>query len=302
MELVHKEAIANKLLEKIKNLEKENQDLVNRLIEIKEKQASTVNEANDVMTSALSKLGFLKRVERKQSQATVQDVSVKFPPCYPPTQVFKKVSWHESDINCISVSKNGDLIATGANDKNVLILNSNTGSKEAVLTGALQGIMFTDFNSTSELVLGASNDQSIRIWNISSQRLKASLTGHVGKVYSARFIQDSTIISGSHDRTIKIWDLNRGYCVKTIFSLSSCNDLTAANLDGSVIISGHLDNNIRLWDSRSGNQIREIIGVHAAQITGVHMFPDLTKFLTTSRDNTLKIIDMRTYEPLLTVR
>lgn len=291
LELVHKEGIIRNLQEKIKDLETENQELVNRVVEIKEIQAQSINEANE------SRWGFGKiGVQRKSSK----EECFKFPGCSVPNQLAKKVSYHESDINCISVSKDGDFIATGSNDKNIVIINAKTGTKLSVLTGALQGIMFTDFLG-GELVLGASNDQAIRIWQLSSQRLKTSLTGHVGKVYSARFIQESTVISGSHDRTIKIWDLNKGYCVKTIFSLSSCNDLTAANLDGSVIISGHLDNNIRLWDSRSGNQIREIIGNHSAQITGVQMFPDLTKFLTTSRDNTLKIFDVRTYEPLLTI-
>ena len=207
-----------------------------------------------------------------------------------------------SDTSCISISNDGNLIAIGSNDKNVVLLNAQSGEKQSVLTGALQGIMFTDFNQDCDSVLGASNDQSIKIWDVSSQRLKTSLTGHVGKVFSARFVQDSTVISGSHDRTIKIWDLSKGYCIKTIFSLSSCNDLAPVNSDGSVIISGHLDNNIRFWDSRSGNQIYEIIGIHAAQITGVHMFPDCTKFLTTSRDNTLKIVDIRTYETILTLR
>jgi autophagy-related protein 16 len=68
-----------------------------------------------------------------------------------------------------------------------------------------------------------------------------------------------------------------------------------------VIISGHLDSNIRFWDSRSGMQIREIIGTHAAQITGLCMFSDFTKVLTTSRDNTLKVFDVRTFSPVLTI-
>ena len=43
--------------------------------------------------------------------------------------------------------------------------------------------------------------------------LKSTLTGHSGKVLTAKFLGDcSKIVSGSHDRTLKIWDLNRIAC------------------------------------------------------------------------------------------
>lgn len=87
--------------------------------------------------------------------------------------------------------------------------------------------------------------------------------------------------------------------------------------DGQTLISGHLDNNIRLWDARTGAAIQELTGVHNGQITSVSMSPgkkkrtidlllsiltifsiDGTSLLTNSRDNTLKIIDVRMYDIL----
>ena len=34
-------------------------------------------------------------------------------------------------------------------------------------------------------------------------------------------------VTGSLDRTLKIWDLTQNVCFKTIFALSSCNDVIA---------------------------------------------------------------------------
>ena len=34
-------------------------------------------------------------------------------------------------------------------------------------------------------------------------------------------------VTGSHDRTLKIWDLQRGACIKTVFAGSSCCDVVA---------------------------------------------------------------------------
>ena len=40
-----------------------------------------------------------------------------------------------------------------------------------------------------------------------------TLTGHSGKVLAAKFLGDpSKVVSGSHDRTLKIWDLKSKAC------------------------------------------------------------------------------------------
>ena len=66
--------------------------------------------------------------------------------------------------------------------------------------------------------------------------------GHSGKVLSAKFMGDTTrVVSGSHDRTLKVWDLKSKSCVVTKFAMSSCNDLVTAS---QVIISGHFDKKV----------------------------------------------------------
>lgn len=69
------------------------------------------------------------------------------------------------------------------------------------------------------------------------QRLRHTLTGHSGKVLSAKFMGDNNkVVSASYDRTIKIWDLRSKSCVSTKFAGSSCNDIVCTD---SNIISAH---------------------------------------------------------------
>lgn len=86
--------------------------------------------------------------------------------------------------------------------------------------------------------------------------------------------------------------------------------------DGQTLISGHLDGGVRFWDANKGSEIADLTNVHSGQITSVSMSPgktylklhqnsnhlDGSSLLTNSRDNTLKIIDVRTYHVLKTLK
>uniref|UniRef100_A0A7N9CH31 Autophagy-related protein 16-1 n=1 Tax=Macaca fascicularis TaxID=9541 RepID=A0A7N9CH31_MACFA len=139
-------------------------------------------------------------------------------------------------------------------------------------------------------LLAASNDFASRIWTVDDYRLRHTLTGHSGKVLSAKFLLDNArIVSGSHDRTLKLWDLRSKVCIKTVFAGSSCNDIVCTE---QCVMSGHFDKKIRFWDIRSESIVREmeLLG----KITALDLNPERTELLSCSRDDLLKVIDLRT--------
>lgn len=89
---------------------------------------------------------------------------------------------------------------------------------------------------------------------------KHTLTGHSGKVMAAKYVQEPIkVVTGSHDRTLKIWDLRSIACIETKFAGSSCNDLCTTDSLGSTIISGHYDKKIRFWDIRTEKQADDVL-------------------------------------------
>jgi autophagy-related protein 16 len=70
---------------------------------------------------------------------------------------------------------------------------------------------------------------------------------------------------------------------------------------GNTCVSGHLDNNLRVWDLHSGKAIKEMTGIHSGQVTGICISRDRNQLLTTSRDNTLKLIDARMWDVVKTL-
>ncbi|KAI7895338.1 WD40-repeat-containing domain protein [Mucor mucedo] len=289
--------------EKSKRLVLENQQLVERWINKMNEEAEKMNEATQFYETALEQARDAADKQKRQSARRRDGSSAESTKNIPyssivlPKKVYKKINIHEAEIHCIAASSCGSMFATGGADKKIKLLDARTGHTLQTLNGALQTITSISFNATDEMVLGSGTDNATRIWSLSTHRLRHTLTGHIGKVYSAKFTADSNrVVSGSHDRTLKVWDLQRGSTIRTIFTFSSCNDICLMDADGQTLISGHLDNNIRLWDARTGAAIKELTGVHSGQITSVSMSPDGNLLLTNSRDNTLKIIDIRMYD------
>ncbi|CAG8485733.1 12339_t:CDS:10 [Ambispora leptoticha] len=304
--------------ERMKDLEKENGQLLQRWLKKMNDEVEKMNEANsalDIHAKALEVNSGVVIVEKEQIVAMTEPTTATISPMRNdrtrgksvgpvtiPVAAFRKFTAHDGEIHAINCSTDGNLFATGSSDKTIKVFDAKTGNLKQTLSGSLQSIMHLSFNNTNDMIAGASNDNSTRIWDLRTARIWHTLTGHIGKVYSARFNGDSTrMITGSHDRTIRVFDLNKGYCIKTIFCFSSCNDVVLIDESGSTLASGHLDNNLRFWDVRSGKDIKELTGIHLGQITSVAVSPDGSKVMTNSRDNTIKLVDLRTYEVVQTL-
>uniref|UniRef100_A0A8B9HD60 APG16-like 1 n=1 Tax=Astyanax mexicanus TaxID=7994 RepID=A0A8B9HD60_ASTMX len=160
---------------------------------------------------------------------------------------------------------------------------------KGALTGSNAGITSIEFDSAGSYLLAASNDFASRIWTVDDYRLRHTLTGHSGKVLSARFLLDNArIVSGSYDRTLKLWDLRSKVCMKTVFAGSSCNDIVCTE---QCVMSGHFDKKVRFWDIRAESIVceLELLG----RVTSLDLNHDRTELLTCSRDDLVKIIDLR---------
>ncbi|MDJ0845960.1 WD40 repeat domain-containing protein [Crocosphaera sp.] len=87
-----------------------------------------------------------------------------------------------------------------------------------------------------------------------------TLTGHRNSVLSVVVTADGNkIISGSEDKTIKVWDLHRGKELRTFTGHSNRVDSVVVTPDGNKIISGSWDETIKVWDLHTGNCLATFI-------------------------------------------
>lgn len=131
------------------------------------------------------------------------------------------------------------------------------------------------------------------------------LVGHAHKITCVRLIDGGkAVLTGSADRSIKVWDISRQTYKQTVTlrhsSTSNCVDVGS---DLNTAVSGHLDGGLRCWDLRTGNRTVDLAAIHDGGITSVRFHPtDSTQILTNSLDSSLKIIDTRTCTAIQTLR
>jgi WD40 repeat protein len=81
----------------------------------------------------------------------------------------------------------------------------------------------------------------------------------LGSVKSVAYSPDGQyIISGSDDRTIRIWDAETGAAVgEPLKGHAGLVNSVAYSPDGQYIISGSSDRTIRIWDAETGAAVGE---------------------------------------------
>ncbi|KAL4893708.1 putative wd40 protein [Aspergillus ambiguus] len=120
--------------------------------------------------------------------------------------------------------------------------------------------------------------------------LPQTLEGHLDCVNAVAFSPDGqTVVSGSVDETINLWNAATGEQLQTLEGHS-----------GSTIISGSSDKTIKLWNAATGEQLQTLEG-HLGSINAVAFSPNGQTVISGSLDKTIKLWNATTSEQLQTL-
>jgi WD40 repeat protein len=131
---------------------------------------------------------------------------------------------HTATIKDIIVTKNGELISA-SDDKTIRVWDIISGKEKRMILGnigiGLEGMIFAIALSGDERYLavggfldkpGHGNSGIIRIYNYQSGKLIKILKSHANVVLDLSFSKDDRfLISGSFDKTAKIWDVENNF-------------------------------------------------------------------------------------------
>ena len=87
------------------------------------------------------------------------------------------------------------------------------------------------------------------------------LEGHTSYVLSVAFSSDdSRIVSGSDDKSVRVWDASTGEALKVLEGHTSYVLSVAFSSDDSRIVSGSGDKSVRVWDAAMGDTLKVLEG------------------------------------------
>jgi len=115
------------------------------------------------------------------------------------------------------------------------------------------------------------------------------LNGHTGGVYSVAFSNDGRrIISGSHDKSVRVWDAARGKELNVLNGHTGAVRSIAFSNDGTRIVSGSLDQSVRVWDAVTGKELNVLNG-HTGSVSSVTFSTDDTRIVSGSWDHSVRV-------------
>eukprot|EP00127_Corallochytrium_limacisporum_P006332 Clim_evm43s225 gene=Clim_evmTU43s225 len=112
---------------------------------------------------------------------------------------------------------------------------------------------------------------------------KRQLVGHEHGVYCVQFDREKAI-SGSKDRTIRVWDLHTDRELKCLRGHSM--SVLCLQYDDHKIVSGSSDSTLRIWDISTGETVCVLRG-HTEPV--LHLKFDERHIVSCSRDRTVRI-------------
>ena len=131
----------------------------------------------------------------------------------------------------------------------------------------------------SNLVVSSSRDKTLMIWELTPDGenpgyARRSLHGHGECVASAVLSSDGQYaLSGSWDKTMRLWDLNTGSTIRTFKGHTKDVNSVAFSGDNRQIVSGSRDKTIKLWNTLAECKYTIVDDMHTDWVSSVGFSP-----------------------------
>jgi WD40 repeat protein len=211
-----------------------------------------------------------------------------------------------NSVNSIAFSRDGKLLATASRDHKVRFWKPDTGTEATELaidhSTPINSVAFSK-DTDSKLVALASDDTNIVVYNVPENRQLATLEGHQKWVTEVVFSpHNKYLVSGSGDKTVRIWDIPTGLISETKVSSGSTispqrtlevhggpvNSVASSPTDCGLFASASEDRTVMIWNIET-KETKPILTGHSEAVNSIAFSPDGQLLASASDDGTVRL-------------
>jgi len=254
----------------------------------------TSNYSTNDSNYSVSTIGNNQRIEMKLVEPVVK--SFRIAKAFP----------ENIKINNIDFSANGETLITSSDDDSIVIYDCEKGTQRRTLNSKKYGVDLIHYTHAANTAIHSSNkvDDTIRYLSLHDNKYIRYFPGHTKKVVTLCMSPvDDTFLSGSMDKTIRLWDLRSPNCQGLMHLLGR----PVANFDpeGLIFAVGINSESVKLYDLRSFDKgpfnTFKLPQDTSCDWTGIKFSPDGKILMIYTNGNVIHTIDGFNGTPLHTL-
>jgi hypothetical protein len=166
---------------------------------------------------------------------------------------------HADWVLAIALAADGKHLLTASRDKTAKVWD--LAAKESVMTfpdhqAPVYGVAV---KGDSKVGYSAGEDKQVRVWNaVAEGKQVRAIGGHGDFVLKViAHPKQPLLISGSADKTVRVWNADNGAAVKTLSGLTDQVFALALSPDGTQVAAGSYNGEVAVWTLADGKLVKQ---------------------------------------------